>query len=272
VLADAVMAAWDLVEGKTLAEAYATLTEGLVSRPHPWARGYLQLDCEASSGLDDARMLHLALLALGELPTCDARAWERPCTQPWFRAYLLLCDLCLDEARFVALSPALAWLSIDAILDGLPFDERHNSEQAAAGWIWTALDRRCDDPRLAERRMLALVERAFEADGYDTGSMDSDLRDIADHIGDPKRAAELRLMHAYLSYATEPWQAHRREQLARALRERAAGLDVAAVRDACTALMGSWSTEPLPLEADEVPGDRATASSTSEAKPSRSRR
>ena len=60
-------------------------------------------------------------------------------------------------------------------------------------------------------------------------------------------------MHAYLSYATEPWQEHGREDLRRALRDRPPDVDVAAVRAECVELMGGWSAEPLPHTADDVP-------------------
>lgn len=142
---------------------------------------------------------------------------------------------------------------IDALIDAGPADTRANFEQLASGLLWTMITGRKADPRAVERRMIELAAYSFTADGYDTGSMDFDLAQLADHIDDPIWQRELRLRHCYLSYATNNGDERSRANLQRALRDAAAhGVDRAAIYDQCCAMIGDWPTEPLPRTAAEL--------------------
>ena len=60
-------------------------------------------------------------------------------------------------------------------------------------------------------------------------------------------------MHAYLSYATQPWDEDSRTQLTSALQTCPADVDITAVHKECTELLGNWSSDPLPLTIADIP-------------------
>ena len=127
--------------------------------------------------------------------------------------------------------------------------------QACPGALWEMLEIRGEEWRQVERRLLALAERAFAADGYDTGVAELDLGALADRVDDPSSARGLRLRHAYLSYATESEDEGRRTRLADALdAAKKAGLDVDALRAECLAIIGGWRVDELPTDATTLRG------------------
>lgn len=228
-----VLDAWALVEQRTLGEALELLTSGELA--------------------DEVRLVRLALVALGELPTSDSRTFADARRQPWYHAYERLLAAYRERDRFARLSTAAAWLVVDALIDAGASDTSHNSEQAASGHLWSMVTRAGSDPRDVERRLIALAAAAFEADGYDTGAMDFDLSQLADHVADPKWKRVLRLRHAYLSFATEPSCARRRGQLHDAIADAVAhGVQIEAVRAECAGTIGGWPCEPLPAGLDEL--------------------
>jgi hypothetical protein len=77
---------------------------------------------------------------------------------------------------------------------------------------------------------------------------------VAEHISDPVLAAQLRLVHAFMDYASTPSGSHERRQLQAALRvanER--DLDVEQLRELCVPIIGSFFEEELPIISEDVP-------------------
>lgn len=254
-LDDAITRIWDEVDGLTLEQALRRFTAGLVLVPHAWSKRYQTL--AEGTVLTPEQGLRLALLSLGELPCTDRRSYEgRIEGQPWHRAYALLADGFRQAERLAELDDDLRWLVVDAVLDGCELDTRVNGMQEATGWVSAAsrIDRERGlglQPTI--HRMWQLAARGFEADGYDDGSYELTFDDLADHVQDAKPAAELRLLHAFLDYASTPWVDYEREQLRVALeRAETLGIDIGHVRAVCVPIVGSFFDGELPLSVEAL--------------------